>query len=318
MMQIPVRNIRTIPISTLIISDVKVRKLAEQYQEGKAMPKAISVARLPDRTAYIINGLDTLEAARQAGMETIPCITVDVETYKEALELHLDAVKSLPHDPFAVLDAINEIRKTDPGYEFPNEEYARLNELCISGEAKRTFRKMLVEISNENKSIPSFWHIFLPLSQLDQSEQAGAINTVMNFTKIQGTAPDTGSLKGNFRQFAITEKEEKPKTVEILPTEEETTQIEDSVAGSEIAGVIHDPENHMVSLTCKCGITLYYGDTGRPVYTVSHDYASYLGIDVRASTFYKRLGDAENPFVVISAEPLDDEKAAALNEILKE
>lgn len=229
------------------------------------------------------------------------------------------------HDPFAALAAVHAVRRTDPGYPWPGNEYERLDGLEISEEAKRTFSEMLPAVA-DCAPAPLFWHIFKPLSKIESGEQAEAVRRIMQSASITGSLPDPTSVRDLLRGLPRAKKAHIPPVT-----------IDGIGPGPDGASAVLDVPNHTLELTCHCsrrwhvdtrsmaarvaseigGITLLSGDYGKPVFLLNGKEAGYMDIETKAVVYYSRVGTKGRPTLLVTQKPMPDDALAEIRSVFE-
>ena len=314
----PADSLEMLPVTASIRISSRIRDITGDLQAGCDTPRPVAVAYVAG-TAYVIDGLDLLEAYRQASMPLVPCVVSETESVADALALHMGLCCSLPANPFHILEAAGWIEKHGGTVPVLDGRFRRLAELPLAAEIPRIFDTWIKKLAARLDTIPSFWHIFLHLSQVPADRQGRALESVMAFVYAMGTAPDPSTLRSILRQFA-------PRT------QGSTDHVEaiDAPAGRPAAAAPRDVAaehdkclDHTRRISCRCGEE-WYVDTkseavrrvqdtdnltvltdvcGDPVYPVPAEAAKHL--DMGNTPVYHYVVDVPFPAVLLSARTMD-------------
>ena len=313
---LPVDSLEMLPVTVSIRVPSRIRDISEGLQAGCDTPRPVAVAVVAN-TTYVIDGLDILEAYRQAAIFHVPCVITEVESVADALALHMGLCCRLPVNPFHILEAVGWIKSHGGNAPILDGRYGRLAELPLAVGIPKLFDAWTKKLAARLDTMPSFWHIFLPLSQISLDKQERALESVMAFVYAMGAAPDPSTLRSILRQFAP-------------PTRGSTNHVEAiDVSERPVAAVPQDISEQNKGLdrtrriSCKCGeewyvdtkskavrrvqdtdnMTVLTDDCGDPVYPMPPEAARHL--EMGDMPVYHYVVDVPFPAVLLSARILD-------------
>lgn len=313
--QVDISRLACLPVTVTIPMKSAVDLAARSIREGRDPARPVIVAD-DGRNLYPVDGLDALEAYREAGRTQIRCTVVDTPDGAGAQMLHIGYSRRLPANPFLVLDAMDWIEKSGSPVRDVDPRYARLAELPLSGEVREAFGAWLERLARRLDTMPQFWHIFRPLSELDPQDQSRALDSVMAFVNAMGISPDTSSLRGILRQFARA-REDAGQRVSPVPGGPGTPTPD---GPGEAAP---SPVDHASRVSCDCGqewyvdagaksvrrvkdtdgMTVLTDQCGQPVYPVPREIAEHLSMG--ESPVYHYLVPGSFPTALVSGRQLD-------------
>ena len=315
-MRVEAGRLRPLPVTVVVPVASRVRDIADMIRAGEAPPRPVVAAKCGD-TLYVVDGLDTLAAHRLAGTECVECVVVETAGEAAAMSLHLGLSRRLPTNPFCVMDAIEWMGRAGVSLRGVDRRYLRLAELRLAADVRGVFDAWLEKLARRLESIPPFWHILGPLSEIEPSEQAKALESAMAFVHATGTAPDASSLRGILRQFTPTQ-EGRTNHIVAIDSEEVPAPPPQKPAA---AGV--PPVDGASRVLCECGrewyvdphdkkvrsvqesdsVVVLTGQDGGPVYPVPRDVAEHL--DMGNSPVYHYVVPGGFPAVLVSARRLE-------------
>ncbi len=329
-MMVPAGQLRPPPVVVTVPVASQVEAAAEMIRAGEAPPRPVVVASC-DGAMYAVDGLDTIAAYRAAGRENIDCTVVEAGGAAEAVGMHLGLSRRLPTNPFRVMDAISWMSENGVSPRGVDRRYVRLMELKLADDVRGIFDSWLERLAGRLESVPPFWHILGPLSEIDVKEQGRALESVMAFVHATGTTPDASSLRGILRQFARTSGGRTDHMVGIDSQEAPRPSPKRGTPGAA-------PVGRAGRVRCECGREWYMdasrGDIrlvketdhmvvladggGEPVYPVPRDVADHM--DMGNSPVYHYVVPGGFPLVLVSARRLDgnlEDICSALRAALK-
>ena len=250
-------------------------------------------------TLYPVDGGDVLEAYRIAGASEVRCVVVEAAGVVEAMRLHVGMSGSRPVNPFMVMDAVRWIREAGGDVGGLDPRWVRLAELQLGDDIRETFERWLGRLADRLETIPEFWHILRPLSEVRLEDQTRALESVMAFVHAMGTVPDVSTLLGILR--AVRRETSGGGGPSGPPRRRRRRR------GAGTAGVVAQsgPENGGAGplegtsrISCECGrewyvdarggdirrvretdsMTVLTGECGEPVYAVPREVAEHLGM----------------------------------------
>ena len=312
---IDLSEIRSLPVVVTVPVRSQINTCHDAIKGGREPLRPVILARC-NGSLYAVDGLDTLEACRAAGLDKVSCVVIHTRGIPEAVLLHVGLCRRLPVNPFLVMEAVGWASERGAECAGLEPQFARLARLPLHGDVKETFNRWILRLAERLETLPPFWHIFGPLSEIRADEQSKALNSVMAFVHATGTSPDASSLRAILNQFA-------PKK-----------GTADHVAGIEGEGGTAPPVKPAQAgadavpgasrVSCECGRQWYVDtknssvrrvnesenmvvltDGGEPVYAMPQTVAEHL--DVGGSPVYHYTIPDTFPAVLVSKKPLNDE-----------
>ena len=328
-MRVRAGRLRPLPVVVTVPVASQVRAAADIIRSGEAPPRPVVVASC-DGIMYPVDGLDTLEAYRLAGRDQIECTVVEPGGLAGAVGMHLGLSRRLPVNPFCVMDAIGWMRAEGVPLAGVDRRYLRLAELDLAGDVRGVFDTWLERLAGRLETVPPFWHILGPLSEMERSGQARALESVMAFVHATGTAPDASTLRGILRQFAPAGRG-RTGHVAAIEAEEPVAPPPSIQSGG---GVI--PVEGAGRILCECGrewymdaksntvrsvqesdsmVVLTYQDGG-PVYPVPLEVAEHM--DMGNAPVYHYIVPGNFPLVLVSGRRLDGQDLEGVRRAVRE
>lgn len=288
-----------LPVEVTLKAGRPVRAISEVIAAGGEPGRPVVAARVGG-TLYPVDGGDVLEAYRIAGVSEVPCVVVEAAGVLEAMRLHLGMSGSRPVNPFMAMDAVRWIREAGGDVGGLDPRWVRLAELQLGDDIRETFERWLGRLADRLETIPEFWHILRPLSEVRREDRTRALESVMAFVHAMGTVPDVSTLRGILRQFAGN----RPGAEGCVAATNDDG--DGGGSGSGAAMVQPGPDNGGAGplegasrISCECGrewyvdarggdirriqetdsVTVLTGGCGEPVYPVPREVAEYLGMD---------------------------------------
>lgn len=324
-----------LPVEVTLKEGRPVRAISEVIAAGGEPGRPVVAARVGG-TLYPVDGGDVLEAYRIAGASEVRCVVVEAAGVVEAMRLHVGMSGSRPVNPFMVMDAVRWIREAGGDVGGLDPRWVRLAELQLGDDIRETFERWLGRLADRLETIPEFWHILRPLSEVRLEDQTRALESVMAFVHAMGTVPDVSTLRGILRQFAG----KRPGA------EDRPAAANDGDGGGGDGGVVvaqSVPENGGAGplegtsrISCECGrewyvdarggdirrvretdsMTVLTGECGEPVYAVPREVAEHLGMD--SSPVYHYVVPGRVRAALTSGRRLDEETLARVAGVLGE
>ena len=305
-----------LPVVVTVSVDSQVKAAADAIRAGEPPSRQVLVASCGG-AMYAVDGLDTVEAYRMAGIDQIKCMMVEVAGAAEAMGMHLGLSRPLPVNPFCVMDAIRWMREKGLPLQTVDRRYIRLMELKLDSGVRHVFDTWLKRLAARLEAVPPFWHILGPLSEIGRHEQCKALESVMAFVHATGTVPDASSLRGILRQFSTT-RQDRASRVAAIDEEAAAAPPPSPKAGGSLS-----PAEGVSRVLCDCGREWYLDADGRsirnvqesdsmvvltrqpasPVYPVPLDMAEHM--DMGNSPVYHYVVPGSSPLVLFSSRRLD-------------
>ena len=306
-------GIRSLPVVVTVPVRSQIRACHDVIKGGRKPLRPVILARC-EGSLYAVDGLDTLEACRAAGLKKASCMVTDARDIPEAVLLHVGLCRRLPVNPFLVVDAVGWASERGAECAGLEPQFARLARLPLHGDVRKIFDKWILRLAERLDTLPPFWHIFGPLSEIRADEQSRALNSVMAFVHATGTSPDASSLRAILNQFAP----KRGTTDHVAGIEGEGKMMPPAKPAQNGADTLPDTSR----VSCECGRQWYVDtknssvrrvedsenmvvltDSGEPVYAMPQTVAEHL--DVGGSPVHHYVIPGMLPAVLVSKKPLD-------------
>lgn len=316
---VEISRLESLPVSVTVRMGRSVRAIAEGIRSGEVPARPVVVASVGERM-YAVDGLDVLEAHREAGCAEVPCALVEAADEAEAVGLHVAMSGRRAVNPFMVVEAVRWVEGCGRAVGGVDPRYVHLAELPLADGVREVFEGWIARLADRLEVMPQFWHIFRPLSEVRREDQARALESVMAFVHAMGTSPDVSTLRGILRQFAPGLPGAAPRVAAVEVEEGGTAP--GTAARPERPGTA--PVEDAGRVSCGCGrqwyvdtrsgsvrrvreadnMTVLSGDDGEPVYAVPPEVVDHL--DMGSSPVHYHLVPGPFPAALVSSRALDD------------